>query len=114
MIAQFTANGGYPSGLYDVDNFGWLLEDASLGSNGYWSVGSNGRGDLQFPYLQTTSNSDIGSLDLTFYVLDPSSAVFIETDPYQTATGLFLQQNAAAAPMTAAKSRFVPMIAAHP
>ena len=111
LIAQFTTNGSEASGLYDVNNFGWPLEDANLGDSGYWSVESNGRGDLQFPYLQTADNSEIGALDLTFYVVDAATAVFIETDPDQTATGLFLQQSASDT-ATPARSRFVPMTAA--
>ena len=107
LIAQVTTSGYDASGLYDVNNFDWWFTDADLGGSGYWSVESNGRGDLQFPYLQTWAGSQIGSLDLTFYTVDESTAVFIETDPYQTATGLFLLQGATGSGVPH-RSRFVP------
>jgi hypothetical protein len=108
LIAQFTTNANTASGLYDVDNFGWLLTDADLGIDGSWPKESNSRGFLEFPYLQTSYNSEIASLNLTYYVVDPSSAIFIETDPDQTATGVFLLQNASDL-STPARSRFVPL-----
>jgi hypothetical protein len=95
------------SGLYDVNNFGSLLSDASLGSGSY-SVSSNGRGTVQFPTLQTGGSSFIGALNLTYYVIDGSTALFIETDDNQSATGtLALQGASGGAP--AVLSRFTPI-----
>ncbi len=94
-IAQFTANGSTMSGLYDANNSGFLVSDANLGT-GTYSVASNGRGTLSFPSLQTNGNSAIGALNLTFYVVDSSTVVFLETDQSQLATGAFELQNASA------------------
>ena len=93
LIAQLTTNGSAASGLYDVNNFGFGVTDASLGTNGAWSVGSNGRGTMQFPALQTTGNSDIFALGLAFYVVDESTAVVLETDSSQSATGVLVLQS---------------------
>ena len=95
LIAQLTTNGGSVSGLYDVNNFGYGLTDASLGGGGVYSVGPNGRGTLQFPGLQANNNSFIGALNLTFYVVDSSTAVILETDPQQSATGVLMLQSGA-------------------
>jgi len=91
-IAQFTATGTTMTGLYDANNSGLLVSDAGLGT-GTWSVASNGRGTASFPSLQTTGTSMIGSLNLTFYVVDSSTVVFLETDTNQLANGAFLLQN---------------------
>jgi hypothetical protein len=93
LIAQITTSGSVASGLYDVNNFGFGVTDASLGANGAWSVSSNGRGTLQFPAMQTTGNSDIAALDLTLYVVDESTAVVLETDSGQSATGVLVLQS---------------------
>jgi hypothetical protein len=120
MIAEFTATGNSMSGLYDVNNFGSLISDYSLGTGSY-SVSSNGRGTASFPNLQTGGNSIIGSLNLTFYVVNNSTVVFIETDGNQLATGTFQLQNAsgespAAQFHSTAQSQFMtlrPMPSAH-
>lgn len=91
MIAQFTANGTNMTGLYDVNNLGYLQSDESLGT-GTYSLGSNGRGTLSFPSLQTGSNSFISALNLAFYVVDNSTVVFVETDDNQLGTGMFQLQ----------------------
>jgi hypothetical protein len=90
-IAQFTTSGSELNGLYDANNFGYLASDLSLGNASY-SVGSNGRGTVSFPGLQTNGNTFISALDLAFYVVDTSTAVFIETDGGQVATGVFQLQ----------------------
>lgn len=94
LIAQTTTSGGRLSGLYDVNNLDWLISDFSLGNGATYSVGSNGRGTAQFPYLQIDNNSFISELNLTLYVVDSSNAVFIETDTNQLATGTLQLQNA--------------------
>lgn len=113
MIAQFTTNGNNTAGLYDVNNSGMLVSDLSLGT-GTYSVSSNGRGTMSFPDIQTNGNSMIGALNLTFYVVDSSTAVFLETDGDQLSTGTFQVQNASAEPAVssfgaAARSPFVVM-----
>jgi hypothetical protein len=93
MIAELTTSAGSASGIYDVNNLGLLVFDASLGEDGVYSGSANGTGTMQFPYLQTTGNSYIGALDLDYFVIDGSSAIFLETDSYQTATGTLILQN---------------------
>ncbi|MHB8813318.1 MAG: hypothetical protein ACYDAE_08620 [Steroidobacteraceae bacterium] len=98
MIGQLTITGSSASGIYDVNNLGLLITDASLGSGSLGSASANGSGTIQFPSLQTTNNSYINTLSLTYFVVDQSSAVFLETDSGQTATGTLLLQNGSAAP----------------
>lgn len=93
MIAEFTTSGDSASGIYDVNNLGFLVFDASLGGDGVYSGSANGTGTMQFPYLQTTGNSYIGALDLDYFVIDGSSAILLETDSYQTAAGSLILQN---------------------
>ena len=94
-IAEFTTSGNTMNGLYDANNLGYLITDARLGT-GTYSVASNGRGTTSFPALQTNGNSFISALNLTFYVVDSSTAVFLETDPGQLSIGAFeLQTNGA-------------------
>lgn len=102
LIAEFATSGSSMNGLYDVNNFGYTASDLSLGT-GTYSIGSNGRGTASFPALQTNGNSAIGALNLTFYVVDSSTVVFIETDGNQLATGTFQLQNASG---TAAAAQF--------
>jgi hypothetical protein len=98
MIAEFTTSGTAASGIYDVNNLGLLISDAGLGPNGVYSAGSSGTGTAQFPELQTTGNSEIGALDFTYYVVDDSSAILLETDPGQIATGVLLLQGGGSSP----------------
>lgn len=113
MIAEFATNGDSMTGLYDVNNSGMLVSDLNLGS-GTYSVSSNGRGTLSFPDIQTNGDSMIGALNLTFYVVNSSTVIFLETDGNQVSTGTFQAQNASAEPAssafgTAARSPFVVM-----
>ncbi len=57
MISEFTASGSALSGIYDANNLGLLVLDASLGSNGVYSAAASGTGTARFPQLQTTANS---------------------------------------------------------
>lgn len=98
LIAQFTTSGSTMSGIYDANNLGLLVLDASLGPNAAYSAGASGTGAAQFPQLQTTGNSYIGALDFTYYPVDDSSAIFLETDSGQTATGVLLLQGASSGP----------------
>ena len=107
MIAEFTANGDTMTGLYDVNNSGLLVSDAGLGT-GTSSVASNGRGTLSFPGLQTNGNSMISALNMTFYVVDSSTIVFLETDNSQISTGAFETQSASSV-SPASQARFMAM-----
>jgi hypothetical protein len=98
MIAEFTTSGSALSGIYDANNLGWLISDASLGPNGLYSAGASGTGTVQFPELQVTANSYIGALDFNYYVVNDSSAILLETDSAQTATGVLLLQGASPTP----------------
>jgi hypothetical protein len=104
LIAEFTATGNTMSGLYDANNSGLLTANNSLG-NGTYSVSSNGRGSAQFPSLQTNNNSVISALNLTFYIVNSSTVVFIEADGSQLATGAFELQNSSGTAM-ATQARF--------
>lgn len=99
MIAELTPSGVDPSGIYDANNLGLSIFDASLGASAY-TASPNGTGTIQFPDLQTTDNSYIGALDLTYFVIDGSSAVFLETDSDQAATGTLLLQTGSPTPLS--------------
>jgi len=92
-IAQFTTSGSTMTGLYDANNLGYLVAGASLGTGNY-SISSNGRGTASFPSLQVNANSYIPALNLTLYVLDSSTALFLETDSSQLSIGTIQLQNA--------------------
>jgi len=98
MIAEFTTSGSAVSGIYDANDLGLLVTDASLGPNGAYSAGASGTGSAQFPDLQITGNSYIGALDFTYYVVDDSAAILLETDSAQTATGVLLLQGGSSSP----------------
>ena len=97
MIAEFsTDSSGGLSGLYDANNEGLLVSDKSLGNGATYANNSNGRGSIAFPNLQTNSNSLIGSIGLTFYAVNSTTLVFIETDSNgQVASGVLEQQSSA-------------------
>jgi hypothetical protein len=98
MIAEFTTSGSAMSGIYDANNLGLLVLGASLGPSGLYSAAASGTGTAQFPQLQTTGNSSLGALNFTYYVVDDSAAILLETDPDQTATGILLMQGGASIP----------------
>src|SRR5262249_50437172 len=91
-ISEFTATDSNMTGLYDANNLGIIASDLQLGTGNY-SVSSNGRGIASFPALQTNSDSFISALNLNFYVVDDSTAVFLETDGNQLGTGAFQLQS---------------------
>jgi hypothetical protein len=110
MIAEFaTDSSGGLSGLYDVNNEGTLISDYSLGSGASYANNSNGRGSISIPNLQTNSNNSlVGSLGLTFYTVDSSTAVFIETDASgQITTGTLELQSTPSASSSVARPRVV-------
>lgn len=106
-ISQFSATDNNMTGLYDSNNFGFIASDLKLGTGDY-SVSSNGRGTMSFPGLQTNGNSLISALNLNFYVVDSSTAVFLETDGNQLSTGAFqLQTSSGGSPSAQARSAFI-------
>ncbi len=110
MIAEFTATSDDMTGLYDVNNSGALVSDQQFGTSNSstsdtYSVGTSGRGTAQIP-LQTTNNSILGTLDLTFYTIDGSNFIFIETDSNQVSTGVFEQQNSSSSTLAAPLPQF--------
>ena len=118
-IAQFTTSENSMTGLYDANNLGYLITGASLG-NGNYSSTTNGRGTASFPDLQINNNAYTSALNLTFYVVDSATAVFLETDPDQLSIGTLQLQNASGeSPMVqtsaATRSQFAmnPVIATH-
>jgi hypothetical protein len=116
MIAEFTASSTSDiTGLYDVNNAGSLISDYNLNTsnNASYSVSSNGQGTMQFPSLQTNDNSVTGTIGLTFYTVDGSNNIFLETDTSgQLTTGSFQLQSA---PGSSAESAMLPHFAmAHP
>jgi hypothetical protein len=98
MIAEFTTSGNTVGGIYDANNLGLLITDASLGPNGVYSAGASGTGSAQFPQLQATADSYVGALDFRYFVVADSAAILLETDSAQTATGLLLQQGGGSNP----------------
>jgi hypothetical protein len=102
-IVEFTATGSSLTGLYDANNSGLLISDASLGTGNY-SVASNGRGTASFPWLQTGANSMIGAMSYNFYVVDSSPVIFLETDSDQVSLETFALQDPGAATATQARS----------
>jgi hypothetical protein len=120
LIAEFTTTSTSATGLYDVNNSaGLLISDYSLGSSATYSTGTNGRGTFSFPNLQTNNtNSVIGALNFTYYTVDSSTAVFIETDTSatagnpQVAVGTFQLQNSSSADLKAAALPHFSMVGA--
>jgi hypothetical protein len=118
-IAQFTTLDNSMTGLYDANNLGYLVTDTSLGTGKYSST-TDGRGTASFPALQVNNNAYIFALNLTFYVVDSATAVFLETDPDQLSIGTLQLQNASSgSPLVqtsvAARPQFAmnPMFATH-
>ena len=119
-IAQFATSGSTMTGLYDANNLGYLVTGASLGTGNY-SISSNGRGTASFPSLQVNANSYIPALNLTLYVLDSATALFLETDSSQLSIGTVQLQNASSGssmtqPSATIRPQFTvvnPILAAH-
>jgi len=83
-IAQFTANGsGSLTGALDLNSGGVL--SANLALTGTYSAGANGRGTA-------TLNSAAGPVNIVFFMASTSRVVFIESDPFQVSSGIFLHQ----------------------
>ncbi|MFZ0759910.1 MAG: hypothetical protein WAM69_08185 [Candidatus Sulfotelmatobacter sp.] len=98
LIAQFSTNSsGGMTGLYDANNSATgLVSDASLGTGTYANDSNgDGRGTASFPSLQANNNTSvIDTLSFTYYTVNSSTLVFIETDGAQVATGTLELQSA--------------------
>jgi|HubBroStandDraft_6_1064221.scaffolds.fasta_scaffold58614_2 hypothetical protein len=103
LIAEFTTSSTSATGLYDANNGGGLISDYNLGTSATYATGSNGRGTFAFPNLQVnTNNSVTNTLDFTYYTVDSSTAIFIETDSSQIGLGTFQLQNSSSSDLKAA------------
>ena len=81
LVSQFNATGsGSLTGTQDVNNSGGLFQGLAL--SGSYSVSSNGRGTAT---LQTSA----GTINLVFYAVNGSQALFIDVDPSLPAAGEF-------------------------
>jgi hypothetical protein len=97
MIAEFTTTSTNMTGLYDINNAGALAPDLTFGTSsnpGTYTAPSGGRGTASIP-LQTNSTATLTPLGITYYTVDSSDVVFIESDTSgQVSTGIFQLQNA--------------------
>ena len=90
VISQFTADGnGNITGALDLNNAGTLSSGQSL--SGTYTTSPNGRGTatLNFP-AETTLG--LSNLNVVYYAVSGSQALFIETDGAQVSVGVFSQQ----------------------
>jgi len=107
IIAEFTTSGTSATGLYDANNGGGLISDYNLGSSATYATGTNGRGTFSFPNLQVNNNNSvINTLNFTYYTVDSSTAIFIETDSDQLGLGAFQLQNSSSADLRPALPHF--------
>jgi hypothetical protein len=96
-IAQF--NAGNPgtststtanlTGALDENNLGLLSQDAQFSGLYVPDSPATGRGSIAVPSIST----QLGALDLEYYVASASTILFIETDGVQVATGIFELQS---------------------
>jgi hypothetical protein len=89
-IAQFSANGnGSLNGALDLNNAGSLSTSAALSGN--YSIAANGRGTGSFSFPGET-NLGLSNLNVIYYVISSSRALFIEADGIQPSAGVIVQQ----------------------
>jgi hypothetical protein len=106
-IAEFTADssGTTVTGVID-ENYqpqGVINPGVTL-SGTYASPDTNGRGQISATAGNNSNSTLNGGFDLTFYTVDGTTFPFIESDANgQTATGVFVQQNATASGSSAAR-----------
>lgn len=86
-IAEFSTTSSDFSGIVDFNDEGTVAFDKPL--KGTYSI-STGRG------TSTSTSGSSTAFDITFYAVDGSTFLFIETDNNQIGTGLFQLQNAGA------------------
>jgi hypothetical protein len=90
VLAQLAISGTALSGTMDINNFALaqLLQGLNILSDKstLTSTDGNGRGTM------TVVAADGASFPLAYYVIDSSSALFIETDSQRVMTGMMLKQ----------------------
>jgi hypothetical protein len=95
-IAEFTANSGgtLSAGFMDENIEGSPGFKESLGNGGTYTYDSpaTGRGVIAYP----ATNTSVGTLNLAYYVVNSSTAIFIDGDSAQVGVGAFEQQSASA------------------
>ena len=108
-IAQFNATTAVApatnmTGVLDENDIAQALVSASLSGAYTPDSPATGRGSIS----ATTNGTLIGGLSLEYYVLDPSTILFIELDSAQVAVGTFETQSAPGSAV-AARSRIAVM-----
>lgn len=97
-IAEFTASSAANSpnmtGILDENDLGNPFPPVALSGTYTPDSPATGRGMVAVPNL----NTNIGTLNLEYYTVDGSTAVFIDVDQSQVAVGTFLLQDAASSP----------------
>jgi hypothetical protein len=92
-IAEFTAGSATSSpnmtGVLDENDLGAPLGPATLSGTYTPDAPATGRGSISIPSI----NTGIGTLNLEYYTVDGSTAVFIDGDSSQVAVGTFLLQD---------------------
>jgi hypothetical protein len=89
-ISQFTADGnGNITGALDLNNSGTLSSGQSL--SGTYATSPNGRGTATLNFPAETALG-LSNLNVVYYAVSGSQALFIETDGAQVSVGVFSQQ----------------------
>jgi hypothetical protein len=117
-IAEFTASaatsgsGTLNNGIIDENSApgGTPNPDLGLSSGTYGALDNAGRYGLSVAAGNNNNSTLNGGLTLTFYTVDGTTFPFIEIDPGQVSTGVFVLQNAADPSSAAARphNMFVP------
>jgi hypothetical protein len=88
-IAEFTTGATNIAGILDENDLGAPLAPVTLTGTYTPDSPADGRGSILVPSARTF----IGGLNLEYYVIDGSTALFIEGDQSQLAVGVFQLQN---------------------
>jgi len=88
-IAEFTAGTSNINGIIDENDLGAPLAPVALVGTYAPDSPADGRGSISVPSAKTF----IGGLGLEYYVIDSSTALFIEGDSTQLGVGVFQLQN---------------------
>jgi len=114
-IAQFNASSPTSTpnmtGILDENDLGGPLQPLSLSGTYTPDSPATGRGSIAVPSIKTFN----GTLNLEYYVVDASTAVFIDGDSGQAGVGTFLVQSASSSPGVAqpAISMVRPLVRSH-
>jgi hypothetical protein len=115
-IAEFTAGTASASpnmtpGILDENDLGTPLGPVSFSGTYTPDASVDGRGSITVPSI----NTQIGTLNLEYYVVDASTVLFIEVDSSQVGIGTILLQSASSSPGAAqpAISMIRPAVRAH-